>query len=439
MSNVDLELVRTGIDALCKESGPRSARALIKMLRPARLKLDSLAKSTITARVTYDNVRTSFSNFSIRGKNTRSDSLSLARDGIRLAGERAVDGERIYDLLRKAFAWLPPDAAPVLAAEVRRTKSWRLKCELIDGLGLMGQANLLEKELYRKSTPVVLATLLNNMKTLEAVNFLDDPQWQVRLAALKALEGTRDAAGPVVAMLGTPDLRFQLAACEALAGITRTRLPKDAGVWKDWWDVNEVDYRAGVYRPLRRKKRAGPGRTTYFGVPVVSSSVCFVIDRSKSMRNNGRFKAATDELKRLLDRLPDGSRFNILFFGEYVSRFGQKMRVLDKKSRREVARFIELRKADHGTDLYRALEEALKYVGSPRTGNLWPEGPDTIIVLSDGEATVGRLVNDELVARVIARRARYLRPVIHTVTLSSDSSAMRRLSELTGGVHRYHH
>jgi hypothetical protein len=49
---------------------------------------------------------------------------------------------------------------------------------------------------------------------------------------------------------------------------------------------------------------------------------------------------------------------------------------------------------------------------------------------------VGRLVNDDLVGRVIARRARYLRPVIHTVSLSSDARSMKLLAELTGGEYR---
>lgn len=415
--------------------GERAARCLIRALPRARARLETLAQATVGARVSYDVVQTSFS-FDVRENEARGDALVRAKKRIRLAGERAVDGEVIYDLLRKAFTSLSPEAAPVVIAKARRTKSWLLKCELIDALGSMGAAAALEGELDRESNPVVLATLLANLRTPKALGFLTYPQWQVRLAALQALEGTREAVGPVVAALESPDLRFQVAACEALAGMTQTDLPRDAGTWRNWWEANRADFLAGRYRPDRRRTRPGPGRTTFYGVPVVSSNVCFVIDRSRSMRKHGRFEAATDELRRLLDRLPDGSRFNILFFGETVTRFARTTRVLDREGRRAAARFIERQKSDHGTDLYRALEEALALVGNPRTGRLRPDSPDTFIILSDGEATVGRLVNDELVARVIARRSRYLRPMIHTVSLSSAAASMRRLADLTGGRHR---
>jgi hypothetical protein len=102
----------------------------------------------------------------------------------------------------------------------------------------------------------------------------------------------------------------------------------------------------------------GPGRTVFYEVPVRSTHVCFVIDRSRSMRQDGRFQAAREELRRLLDERPDG------------------------------------------------------------------------------EATEGRLVDGELVARVVARRARFLRPVIHTVSLSSDAMSLKLLAELTGGEYR---
>ena len=40
------------------------------------------------------------------------------------------------------------------------------------------------------------------------------------------------------------------------------------------------------------------------------------------------------------------------------------------------------------------------------------------------------------IARIITRRARYLRPVFHTVSLSNDSKSLRLLAEKTGGEYR---
>jgi hypothetical protein len=256
------------------------------------------------------------------------------------------------------------------------------------------------------------------------------------MGALRGLRGARGTAGQVIERMADPDGRFRREAGAALRELTGTNLPSDAGAWNDWWKANGEDFKAGTYNPMRPRTPEGPGRTTFFEIPIYSSRVCFVIDRSASMYQNNRFGNAKKELKRLLGDLPDGARVNLLFFGEDTACFARNMRTLDATTRRDAGIFIDRQLFGRGTDLYRALEKALTMVGSPETGALREDGPDTIVVLSDGQATVGRLVNDDLVGRVIARRARYLRPVIHTVSLSSDARSMKLLAELTGGEYR---
>jgi Mg-chelatase subunit ChlD len=233
------------------------------------------------------------------------------------------------------------------------------------------------------------------------------------------------------------DLRYRKSAAAALFGLTETVLPPDPDVWRDWWKANKDDLERGSYSASAARLPAGPGRTiAFYDIPVYSSRVCFVIDRSKSMREQGRFDAAKRELKRILETLPDGSVFNIIFFGGSASTFTKYCRPLDATSRREAAGFVDRMGLESGTDLYGALERALTMVGSPESGRLHEDGADTIVVLSDGQATVGKVIDDELIARIITRRARYLRPVFHTVSLSNDSKALRLLAENTGGEYR---
>ena len=127
---------------------------------------------------------------------------------------------------------------------------------------------------------------------------------------------------------------------------------------------------------------------------------------------------------------------NIIFFSGSQSCFAKSPRPLDAQSRRELTAFVDRSGLEPATDLYGALEKALTMVGNPDTGRLYEDGVDTIVVLSDGQATVGRIVDDELIAQVVTRRARYLRPVFHTVSLSSDSKSLRLLAERTGGEYR---
>ena len=177
-----------------------------------------------------------------------------------------------------------------------------------------------------------------------------------------------------------------------------------------------------------------PLRTiAFYDIPVQSSRVCFVIDRSRSMREQGRFDAAKKELKRILEALPDGALVNVIFFGGSASCLWKYARPLDSRSRSEAAAYVERMGYESCTDLYGALEKALTMVGNPESGRLHEDGVDTIVVLSDGQATAGKVIDDELIARIIARRSRYLRPVFHTVSLSSDSKSLRLLAEKTGG------
>jgi hypothetical protein len=154
------------------------------------------------------------------------------------------------------------------------------------------------------------------------------------------------------------------------------------------------------------------------------------------MKENGRFQTARKELLTLIERLPDGARVNMVFFGGSTSFWAKTTRALDAQARKDAVRWVEDQNLESGTDLYRALEKSLGLVGWADSGKLREDGVDTLFVLSDGEATVGRLQDDELIARVIARRSRYLRPVIHAVALSSAAPSMRLLADLTGGEYR---
>ncbi len=396
-----------------------------------------LCAATLQARLAYDQIETdfTFNPFEERFKQKRLDEALAA---IKEASRKAVDAELVYDAVREAIPAVGPEGTAVLAAEADRTSSWLLKCELLEGLGAAGAQGPLLRVLDRQEQTAVLAAALAGAASERAAAFLAHPQWQVRLAALKGLRGARGAAGTVVDRMGDPDGRFRREAALALREMTGANLPADPGAWRDWWKANGEDFLEGRYDPRRPKEPAGPGRTTFYEIPIYSSRVCFVIDRSASMQEDGRFGTAKKELKRLLGEMPDGALVNVVFFGEGTVCFARNMRALDASTRRDAGIFIDRQLHDRGTDLYRALEKALSLVGSPETGALREDGPDTIVVLSDGQATVGRLVDDELVGRVIARRARYLRPVIHTVGISSGAQSLKVLAELTGGEYRKH-
>lgn len=416
--------------------GARGARTVLAALPRARERLNVLVSASLRAREGYDNVDTSFG-FNIKEEVIKQRSLELAAARVREAVGHVVEGEKVYQSLLDIFGFLKPEAVPVLEGEFERSGQWLLRCEILDGLGAMGAKDALATVVDRESGPVFLATALAATPTEKAAAFLNHPQWQVRLAALDGLRRSRDSVGVIVDSLSINDLRYRKCAATALARLTETELPPDPRAWADWWKANKDDFERGAYSAAAPRTPEGPGRTVaFYDIPVHSSRVCFVIDRSRSMKEQGRFDNAKRELKRILETLPEGSVFNVIFFGGTSVSLWRYPRPLDAKSRQEAINYVERMGLESCTDLYGALERALTMVGNPESGRLHEDGADTIVVLSDGQATVGKVVDDELIATIIARRARYLRPVFHTVSLSSDSKSLKLLAEKTGGEYR---
>jgi hypothetical protein len=410
---------------------PRAVRGLAGALVRSRERLDVLLSAHATARASAIELDDAVG-FDLNPEKGKKLQVAAAKARVRETSARALDGERIYDALRAGFRGLPAEAGALVAAEAEKAGNWLLKCELYEALGAMRAEGPLLKALDVEREPAALATILWGLASDRAEWHLDHATWQVRLAALRALRESKGAVGNIVGRLPTSDARWRNEAVATLAKITGREMPSDA--WPDWWRVNGEDFKAGRVNAAAAVE--GPGRTTFYDIPIASTRICFVIDRSGSMRDHGRFQKARKELLGLIDRLPEGARVNIVFFGGTASFWAKTTRALDAQARKDAARWIEDQGLESGTDLYRALDKALGTVGWADSGKLREDGVDTLFLLSDGEATVGRLQDDELIARVIARRSRYLRPVIHAVALSSQAPSMRLLAELTGGEYR---
>lgn len=432
----NVEAAQKALADLVQGDGARAARAVMAALPRARERLNVLISITQRARENYISVDTSFG-FNINEEVVKQRALEKAAARVKETALRAMEGEKVYQSILDIFAFLKPEAIPVLALEAERTALWPLKGEILEGLGALGARMDLAVAVDRETSPAALAAALGAAPTDRGIKYLTHPQWQVRHAALDALRRSRVAVGPIVESMTQNDLRYRRAAATALGRITGTELPPHPDFWRDWWKANREEFEAGSYLPRAARLPEGPGRTyAFFDVPVHSSRVCFLIDRSRSMKDQDRFDHARQELKRLLASMPDGSLVNVIFFGWTTNCFAKTPKLLDAESRKDLGAFIDRCGLESGTDLYGAVEKAFTMIGNPDTGKLYEDGIDTIVLLSDGQATVGKIIDDDLLAWVLVRRAHFLRPVINTISLSSDSKALRLLAEKTGGEYR---
>lgn len=122
---------------------------------------------------------------------------------------------------------------------------------------------------------------------------------------------------------------------------------------------------------------------------VIAKDVIFVLDTSGSMRGE-KLEQAKDALQFVLDELHDEDCFNIIAFSTGMRQYDDRLRPADE--RKEARRFVRNLTASGGTDINRALLEALDQVDKER--------PTIIIFLTDGLATEGEVETERILDNV---------------------------------------
>ncbi len=294
------------------------------------------------------------------------------------------------------------------------------------------------------------AAALAEVRTPEAVatlvGMIPDEEWSVRAEVLAALLSVRPkAAIPIlIERLESEPGRLAADVHSTLVGITGQDLGRRADPWRRWWQGEgerfHVPGRAAAQRALDRRAAAHARSKTaaapadFYRIEVESERVVFVLDISGSMRlpaksvgriERSRMDLAKEELSEVLRKLPDGTRFNLIFFEEEVHAFARRTQEMNRSQRAKALRFVADQYAIGSTALYPALKLAFQ---DPLV--------DTIYLLSDGAPTVGEITDIEEIRAEVARwnGARHVR--IHGISMGQDSTLLRWLCEDTGGSYR---
>ena len=120
----------------------------------------------------------------------------------------------------------------------------------------------------------------------------------------------------------------------------------------------------------------------------VPKDVYFILDISGSMRGE-KLAQAKEAARYVLEHLNAEDRFNIIAFSSGLRTFAPKPQPIE--AREEAYAFVEELQAGGGTNIYRALEEALRETVSGR--------PQMILFLTDGLPTEGETDTAKIVGR----------------------------------------
>ena len=267
---------------------------------------------------------------------------------------------------------------------------------------------------------------------------LRDGVWQIRLSAINALARIRDPSS-IPKLIGAlekeQEERLRDALAQALFGLTGQNFYDDHTVWKTWWGKTEATFQVPKHAPEMPADHAGPTQAGFYGIPIRSRRVVFVIDQSGSMSAPGdagsssdedddlnRLEVAVREVMRAVERLEDKARVNVILFQSTIHPWQEDLARLSRKNRSALRRHLEKQTPTGGTNLYDALEQALQ-----------TKDVDTVFLLSDGVPGAGKHIATPDILRAVRRLNQTRKVAIHCVSIGVDSDLLRRLAKAHGG------
>ena len=133
---------------------------------------------------------------------------------------------------------------------------------------------------------------------------------------------------------------------------------------------------------------------------------------------------AKGELRAAVEALDSRALFNIVAFHSGVTAWVETVAGASEHTREEASAFIDLLGPRGGTNLYGGLERAFA-----------DTDVDTIVVLSDGEPSVGALIEPTAIREAVLRWNEHRGIKIHTVAVGGSLEILEWLAEDHDGTH----
>lgn len=274
---------------------------------------------------------------------------------------------------------------------------------------------------------------------------LSHPDWSTRLIALKGLEiqRTADLLPAIVEQMKSESGRMAIEFGDTLFRLTGESFGKNATIWERWINdqkgsitIIEASSLEKITEEADEKRLKQISDAEFFGIRIESHRVLFIIDVSGSMNEpvrmryvdepgESRMDVAKRELAKAIKSLDESALFNITAFSGGVESWADKGIESSKESTREDAlEYVGRLGAGGGTNLYGSLEFAFEDLDV-----------DTIFVLSDGEPSVGDIIDPQLIREAVQEMNATRGVVINTIAIGSSLEILEWLAEDNGGTH----
>jgi uncharacterized protein YegL len=390
--------------------------------------------------------------------------------------DRGEEEGRVEKALRTVLPrFTDPKALEWLAGNgIRGSSAGAVRAAAAEALGLSGSADpgvirsvrgaLKDKDPQVREAALKALTLLaaKEEETLRNLaTALEEARWTVRVSAARrladmAVPGAVDLLVARIAKEQGHEARVMGALLEALTG---QKFGTEADGWRHWWAENRAAFASGklVLAPGAGSANPGggnAGESNYYGIPIVSRRVLFVIDVSGSMLRPGgkdanvtKVDEAKKELLRCLKTFEANSSFGVFSFSDGVRKWKPGIVRAEAAAKEDARKWVEALEANHWTNTYAALEEALRVSAADPRNNMGEDYglfADTIFLLTDGSPTnsVGQAVDAKgnpewpKVLEAVRGWNREKRVAIHCIGVGPDINAgfLSALAEENGGT-----
>lgn len=301
---------------------------------------------------------------------------------------------------------------------------------------------------------VRLGAVLASPNVLETCGVtLHDKDWRVRAASVEAVEGAweKGSIDLLLDRLAKEEGRLVLDIVQALERLTGKQIGYKAADWKTWW----TGARESFAMPAKPKPGAAASKdddstkAKFYGVPLLSKRLVFIIDCSGSMKEDDelykgkrRIDVALEELEKAIGALEPDAKFNVIMLSTEAT--AQKLRSLSPKlvpagegNRKKAIELVKnawakLENIKRGRgDIYDAVMEAMA------------DGEaDTVLLLTDGAPTDGRYIDDGTFMEALTAEHRYRRVAVHAILTGAESARgtnedlMKAIAAVTRGLYR---
>lgn len=260
----------------------------------------------------------------------------------------------------------------------------------------------------------------------------------VRLEAIRAAEKLRrkESIPHLIKLLKTETGRLRGDARDALQRLTARPFGLGHRTWSSFWSKEGEGFKVPSPREVReaelaaRERKKAGSRAEFYGVEVLSNRFALVVDTSGSMLEPAylrktRIAVAKGELLRVLEQLPEGTLYNVISFDAVARPLYAHLNPVRKAGITRLRKHVRDLRADGGTNLYGALRAAFD---DPEV--------DTIYLVTDGDPSVGEVIDPEELRDSVLRWNHTRRIAIHSIAIGQGRKLLQRLSLDSGGSYR---